>query len=61
MLKWTIAFLLIAAVAGLLGFSNGAATAVGIAKIIFLVLLLKILAILFFVLVIGSFFVGRNR
>ena len=49
MLRWTIIFLVIALVAGLLGFTNVAGTAIEIAKIIFFI---------FLVLFILSFFMG---
>jgi uncharacterized membrane protein YtjA (UPF0391 family) len=39
MLSWTLTFLIIALIAGLLGFSNIAGTAAGIAQILFFVFL----------------------
>lgn len=40
MLNWTLNFLVIALIAGLLGFTGIAGTAVGIAKILFFVFLI---------------------
>lgn len=48
MLRWSVVFLVIAIVAGLLGFTNIAGAAIGIAKILFVVfLVLFILALVF--------------
>ncbi|MGD1089331.1 MAG: DUF1328 domain-containing protein [Verrucomicrobiota bacterium] len=43
MLRWTIIFLIIALVAGLLGFTAIAGTAMGIAKILFFIFLILFL------------------
>lgn len=51
MLSWSITFLVIAIIAGLLGFTGIAGTAIGFAKILFL---------LFLVLFIVSLFLGRR-
>lgn len=52
MLNWTITFLVIALIAALLGFTGIAGTAVGFAKILFLIFLVMFLV---------SFIVGRNK
>ena len=51
MLSWAITFLIIAIVAAVLGFGGIAGTATGIAKILFVVCLLMVIA---------SFFFGRR-
>ena len=51
MLSWAITFLIIALIAGLLGFTSIAGTAIGFAKIIFVV---------FLVLFLLSFVMGRR-
>ena len=51
MLNWAITFLVIALIAALLGFGGIVGTAVGIAKILFLV---------FIVLAVLAFFMGRR-
>lgn len=48
MLRWSIIFLVVAIVAGLLGFTNVAGTAIGIAKILFVVFLVLFLLALVF-------------
>lgn len=60
MLRWAIIFFLIALAAGILGFSNAAAVTVGIAKFLFLLVILKIVFFVFIVLFIGSLFAGRG-
>lgn len=52
MLSWAITFLIIAIIAGVLGFGGIAGTATGIAKILF---------VLFLVLFVASFIFGRMR
>lgn len=52
MLNWTITFLVIALIAALLGFTGIAGTAIGFAKILFLI---------FLVLFLVSFIAGRKR
>ncbi len=48
MLRWSITFLVIALIAALLGFTNVAGAAIGIAKILFFIfLVLFVLSILF--------------
>ena len=51
MLSWAITFLVIALIAGLLGFTTVAGTAIGFAKIVFVV---------FLILFIVSFVMGRG-
>ena len=51
MLNWALTFLVVALIAGVLGFGGIAGTAVGIAKIIFLVFLIAFVV---------SLFVGRR-
>lgn len=51
MISWAITFLIIALIAGILGFTTIAGTAFGFAKILFLV---------FLVLFVISFFMGRK-
>ena len=51
MLSWAITFLVIALIAGLLGFTSIAGTAIGFAKIIFVV---------FLILFVLSFLMGRG-
>ena len=51
MLSWAITFLVIALIAGLLGFTSVAGTAIGFAKIVFVV---------FLILFIVSFVMGRG-
>ena len=51
MLSWAITFLVIALIAGVLGFTTIAGTAIGFAKIVFLV---------FLVLFVLSFVMGRG-
>lgn len=51
MLSWAITFLIIALIAALLGFTSIAGTAIGFAKIIFVV---------FLVLFVGSLLLGRR-
>ena len=51
MLSWAITFLVIALIAGLLGFTSIAGTAIGFAKIIFVV---------FVILFVLSFVMGRR-
>lgn len=51
MLRWAIGFLLVAIVAGILGFGDIAGTATGIAKILFFI---------FIVLFVVSLIFGRN-
>ncbi len=51
MLSWAITFLIIALIAGVLGFTTVAGTAIGFAKIIFVV---------FLVLFVLSFVMGRR-
>ncbi len=51
MLSWAITFLVIALIAGILGFTSIAGTAIGFAKIVFLV---------FLVLFVLSFVMGRR-
>jgi uncharacterized membrane protein YtjA (UPF0391 family) len=46
MLKWTIIFLVVALIAGLLGFASLAGTAAGIARILFVIFLVLFLATL---------------
>ena len=48
MLSWSIAFLIIAILAGLLGFTGIAGTAVGFAKILFLLFLVLFIVSLLF-------------
>ena len=52
MLNWALTFLVVALIAGVLGFGGIAGTAVGIAKIIFLVFLIAFVV---------SLFVGRRN
>ncbi|MEQ1861499.1 MAG: DUF1328 domain-containing protein [Chthoniobacteraceae bacterium] len=52
MLSWAITFLVIALIAAVLGFTSIAGTAIGFAKIIFVV---------FLILTIISFVMGRSR
>ncbi len=53
MLNWTINFLILALIAGLLGFTGIAGTAVGIAKILFVIFLamwvIALISVTFFV------------
>ncbi|EHJ48598.1 protein of unknown function DUF1328 [Solidesulfovibrio carbinoliphilus subsp. oakridgensis] len=48
MLSWTITFLVIALIAGVLGFTGVARTATGIAKILFFLFLILFVASLLF-------------
>lgn len=48
MLTWTIIFLVLALLAGVLGFSNIAGTFAGIAKVLFIVFLVLVIASFFF-------------
>jgi uncharacterized membrane protein YtjA (UPF0391 family) len=52
MLRWAVVFLIIALIAGVLGFGGIVGTAVGIAKILFAI---------FLVLFLVSLILGRNR
>ena len=51
MLNWAVTFFVVAIIAAVLGFTNIAGSAIGIAKILFL---------LFLVLAIASFILGRR-
>jgi uncharacterized membrane protein YtjA (UPF0391 family) len=51
MLRWSAIFLILALVAGLLGFTTIAGTAMGIAKVLF---------VLFLIICIITFFIGRK-
>jgi uncharacterized membrane protein YtjA (UPF0391 family) len=51
MLRWSAIFLILALVAGLLGFTTIAGTAMGIAKVLF---------VLFLIICIITFFLGRK-
>ena len=51
MLRWSAIFLILALVAGLLGFTTIAGTAMGIAKVLF---------VLFLIICIVTFFIGRK-
>lgn len=48
MLHWTLAFLVVALIAGLLGFTDVAAAAAGIAKVLFYIFLVLFLVSLLF-------------
>lgn len=52
MLSWSIAFLIVAIIAGFFGFTGAAGLAVTIAKVLF---------VLFLVLFVVSFFMGRGK
>jgi uncharacterized membrane protein YtjA (UPF0391 family) len=53
MLKWAIIFFLISLIAGFLGFTNVAAGAKGIAKILFFIALVIFLIVLIFGVLLG--------
>ena len=55
MLRWAVIFLVIALVAGLLGFSGVAGASIAIAKTLFFIFL-----VVFLVLMIAGFTVGRR-
>lgn len=55
MLKWAVIFLVIALVAGLLGFTGLAGTSMAIAKTLFFIFL-----VIFLVLLVAGLFVGRK-
>ena len=54
MLKWAIIFFLISLVAGFFGFSNVAAGARGIAKVLFVIAVIIFLIVLIFGVILGT-------
>ncbi|MBP9854837.1 MAG: DUF1328 domain-containing protein [Candidatus Omnitrophica bacterium] len=57
MLRWAATFFLIAIIAAMLGYTNIAGSAMGIAKILFFLFLIPAIILL----VIGLFFVGTRN
>ena len=55
MLRWALIFLVVALIAGLLGFTGIAGTSMAIAKTLFFIFL-----VIFVVLLLGGLFVGRK-
>jgi uncharacterized membrane protein YtjA (UPF0391 family) len=61
MLKWAIIFLIISLVAGALGFTNLAAGAARIAKILFAIFFVLFLLVLVFAFMAGEFLLSTPR
>ena len=60
MLKWALIFLVIALIAGVLGFTDVQIVSAGIAKVLFAIFLIGFLLIVLFGFVLGSKLSGRT-